>query len=306
MTEHHHEQTPDFIIGHGLGPVGRWFRLFIGAYFLIFLVINPVLLDPMPRAELVGFATEIGLWVIAITAIYFVVFYFLGELLLSKMNPWTGTLVFLGTPTVLGMLGYLPQPVQMAFGLYVSLSLILIFVIRYGGCEVVALPTLILGQRFTMYCPYNAVDAVERAVTPGSDGRAHQFVTILSLGIVVLDGGYFFLVEMQNLLGRYGIAVDIDNRWALLLFIPVAQLAWQTWRAFRDGDSRWNAGVRKYGLGALVLGALTLSFAFDQVQGRMFWLAAMAMGAAYVVYEIGKLVVAKVGGRAVTETPAGE
>ncbi len=41
-----------FRIGDGVGLVGRWFRLFIGAYFVVFLVLNPILLHPIPIAQL--------------------------------------------------------------------------------------------------------------------------------------------------------------------------------------------------------------------------------------------------------------
>ena len=58
------------------------------------------------------------------------------------------------------MLGVLPPATQVAMGLYISASLMLTFFMRYGGCEVVVLPSVLLNRRYTMYCPYNAVDAV--------------------------------------------------------------------------------------------------------------------------------------------------
>jgi hypothetical protein len=35
---------------------------------------------------------------------------------------------------------------------------------RYGGCEVVAVPSLLFGKRYVVYCPYNVIDVVEKAV----------------------------------------------------------------------------------------------------------------------------------------------
>ncbi len=67
-----------FQIGDGVGLVGRWFRLLIGAYFLVFLVLNPILLHPIPRADLLAFGGKVGLSLAAIVAIYFVVFYAIG------------------------------------------------------------------------------------------------------------------------------------------------------------------------------------------------------------------------------------
>ncbi len=49
-------------------------------------------------------------------------------------------------------------------GLYIGVSLIFSFFIRYGGCEVMSIPGLIFGTRYTVYCPLNVVDAVENAV----------------------------------------------------------------------------------------------------------------------------------------------
>jgi hypothetical protein len=48
--------------------------------------------------------------------------------------------------------------------LYVGVSLIFSFFMRYGGCEVMSIPGLVFGSRHTVYCPLNVVDAVEKAV----------------------------------------------------------------------------------------------------------------------------------------------
>ena len=48
---------------------------------------------------------------------------------------------------------------------YIGISLILQWKIRYGGCEVVALPILLSKRRYTTYClPLVALDAVEKVV----------------------------------------------------------------------------------------------------------------------------------------------
>ena len=38
------------------------------------------------------------------------------------------------------------------------------FFMRYGGCEVLSIPGLVFGTRYTVYCPLNAVDVVEKTV----------------------------------------------------------------------------------------------------------------------------------------------
>ena len=116
----------EFVVGYHIGPFGRFARLIFAVYFLVFFVVKPLVLNSQPLDDFLPFALETLGWVAVIAAIYFVSFYYLGETLLSKMNPWTGTVVFLGLPTVIGMAGYMPQPIQIAFGIYVPLSLILI------------------------------------------------------------------------------------------------------------------------------------------------------------------------------------
>ena len=88
---HPHPQTDrsEFIIGYHIGPFGRWARLIFAIYYLVFFVVNPLVLNSQPLNDFLPFAGEIALWVLAIATIYFVAFYFLGELLLAKMNPWT-------------------------------------------------------------------------------------------------------------------------------------------------------------------------------------------------------------------------
>ncbi len=286
MTEHSHQPQFEFSIGHGIGPVGRWFRLFLGIYFLLLGVLNPLVLNPIPREELATAALQVGGYFLLITIVYFVVFYLLGEFVFARMNPWTGTTVFLGFPALLFFMGVFPQFFGMAFGLYASMSLILIFFMRYGGCEVISLPSLILKKRYTMYCPFNAVDAVERGIFPDNNYDKNKIMSIISLGIVVFVGGYFFLFEMQQLLSQFGIAIDIDNKWALLLLIPVLHLGKKTWDAARESGGSLTLPVRRYGLGSFILFLLTAAFFLDNLSGRVIWQTMMVLGALYVVYEI--------------------
>jgi len=242
-----------FIIGRGIGPVGRWVRLFLGIDSLVFLVVNPLYLHPMARHALPAFAASVTGFLLVIAAAYFAVFVLIGESILSKLNPWAGTGIYLGIPGVLALLGVFPQSVQVAFGLYVGVGLVLLFFMRYGGCEVVALPSLILKRRFTVYCPINAIDAIERAVTPDKSWTEHRLLTILSMAIVIFVGGYFILVKWNDLLGQYGIAIHIDNRWSLLLLIPCAQLAALALKHYKAQHSLFAPMVRKYALGAVIL-----------------------------------------------------
>ncbi|HLI17640.1 MAG TPA: DUF6410 domain-containing protein [Rhodanobacteraceae bacterium] len=278
-----------FIIGQGVGSVGRWLRLFLGVYFLIFLVLNPLYLHPLSSHALPVFALTVGGYFLLLVALHFIVFFLISDPILSKLNPWAGTGIFVGIPTVLGLLGVYPQPLQVAFGLYVSGSLVLIFFMRYGGCEVVALPSLLLKRRFTVYCPYNAIDAIERAMTPDKGWARQRLLTIFSLAIVIFVGGYFIVVASNDLLGQYGVVVRIDHRWSLLLLVPCAQLAVYALKHYRAEHDVFAPQVRKYGLGAVILALTIVAFLFEGtgITGDVIWLAAMGLGALVVLFQVG-------------------
>lgn len=264
-----------FRIGNEVGAVGRWYRLFLGGFFLAYSILDPLVLNPMPRAELAEFAGQVGLALGAIVVLYIVVFGAIGEWVLSKVTPWVGTLIFLGVPTLLFLLRVLPGPVRMAWGFYISLSLILTFFLRYGGCEVVSLPSMLLGRRYTMYCPLNAIDAVERAVKLDLAERSRRITTVLSALIVIVVGGYFLLAE-YGLLAMSGINLDIDRRWALLLMIPIAKLLHNAWRARRPAGEGRLVG---YALGGGVLGLAVFVFLLDDFTGMQAWRGVMILGA---------------------------
>ncbi len=275
-----------FIIGRGIGPVGRWVRLFLGIDTLVFLVVNPLFLHPVARHALPAFAASVAGILLVISAVYFAVFALMGESILSKLNPWAGTGIYLGIPTSLALLGVIPQTVQVAFGVYIGVGLILLFFMRYGGCEVVALPSLILKRRFTVYCPLNAIDAIERAVTPEKSWTEHRLLTILSMAIVILDGGYFIVVKWNDLIGQYGIAIHIDRRWSLLLLIPCAQLAALTARHYRAQRSLRAPMVRKYALGAVILLlAVIVSLFPDRGIDNALFMGAMGLGVIFGAFQ---------------------
>lgn len=284
-----------FRIGNDVGAVGRWYRLFLGVFFLGYSLLDPLVLNPMPRGELAGFAGQVGLALGAIVVLYIVVFGAIGEWVLAKVTPWVGTLIFLGVPALLFVLGVLPGPVQMAWGFYISLSLILTFFFRYGGCEVVSLPSMLLGRRYTMYCPLNAIDAVERAVKLDLAERSRRITTVLSAVIVIVVGGYFLLAE-YGLLAMAGIRLDIDKRWALLLLIPIANLLFDAWRSRQPaGEGRSTS----YALGSGVLGLAVFVFLLDDFTAMQAWRGVMILGAFIAAWQLVRQVTRRLRGPAV-------
>jgi len=281
-----------FVIGDGVGIVGRWSRLFFGLNSIIYFVLNPILLNPIPKEDLAGFALERGLALAGVIVLYIVVFHFFGRLLFARLTPWAGTAVFLGLPSLLFVLGIMPGWAGMAFGMYIGVSLILTFFMKYGGCEVVALPSMLLGKRYTMYCPLNAIDVVERAVTPDAYSKSHKFFMITSLGITSLVGGYFFILRGGNAFSRYGYVFELDYRFSWLLIIPFFYATYMVWENFKKEKKLFAPPVRKFGMGAIILFLMLVNFGVPDIQVR-FWNWFMIGGTVYVFIEIGLIMLGK-------------
>ena len=153
-------QSAEFRIGHDMGAVGRWARIVFG-----------VAASAWAANVLVGagLVLEAAFWIAIITVAY-LVGHRLVMPLLDRASPWLGTIVFVGPAIVIPMVGSLPAGLRLGMVTYFSLSLILSAVTRYGGCEVMALPSALFKRWYTVYCPVNVIDAVERRV--GGKGRA--------------------------------------------------------------------------------------------------------------------------------------
>lgn len=273
--------TPSsFTIGRDVGLFGRWFRLIIGVYFALLATAVPLLEEPVPATEALSFLGTLGLYFALILGVYLVAFYFLGEPVLARTNPWVGTIILLGPLAMITAFRIGPQPFRVALGLYYSISSIFNFAMSYGGCEVVAIPSLIFQRRYTVYCPYNAVDAVESALLYRSTGEG--IFAIVSMLIAVGVGGYFLLVETFNMVRDLGVPIDVDNRWAFLLSIPFLFLIRNAWIAYRQSDKQVNAVVRRQLLGAVVLFVLTAIFVAGEDWGP-FWVGAMLLGGLVVL-----------------------
>lgn len=268
----------NFEIGHDVGTFGRWFRLIVGLYFTSLILLDPLVIDPVPAAQALSFLGNVGLYFLLIMAIYLLAFYFLGERLLAKVNPWVGTIVFLGPLLLLTALEVGPIEFRVAIGLYYSLASILNFAMSYGGCEVVALPSLIFRRRYTVYCPYNAVDAVESAMRASATGqRAFGWVSLL---ISLIVGGYYILFDLMDLDDFTGI--NTDPRLALLFLVPIAFLLRSAWLVNQDEAEQIHTPARRLLTGAVVMATLTIIL-FFQLPWEPFWLVAMLLGGFYAL-----------------------
>jgi len=174
MTMSENSTNPEkFTVGLNVGSVGRWSRLVWGVIWL--LLSAWAIFQGSQGASLTLTFYGISLvYFIGITAGYIAVYWILGERVLAKSNPWINTVILVGPALValcwnfiiLPLTGIkLPATLSLAMGVYIGISFLLQWKIRYGGCEVVAIPIIILKRRYTTYCvPLVALDAVEKQI----------------------------------------------------------------------------------------------------------------------------------------------
>lgn len=181
-----------FTIGYDLGTVGAWVRILIGVIAsLAFLIID--------LADVgAGFLAESGAWLLGILGVYTAGYVLMSRRILTRLNPWASTVIFYGPVLVLPYLDALPATFRVALSTYVIVSIVVVVFIRYGGCEVVGIPSLIVRRRHVVYCPWNTVDLVDKAIedSPWSSqlqGRLFAAVAVVVLGVAVVAGA--FLLE---------------------------------------------------------------------------------------------------------------
>jgi Family of unknown function (DUF6410) len=155
-----------FTLGRDAGLFGRWIRLIFGVAIPLYILIGDLWGKSLPPA----FIPEIFLWFGVVLAIYLAAHYFLGERFFARVNPWIATLILVGPVIVAGIFPLGPAPFRVALALYIIISLIFNFAMSYGGCEVLAIPSLIFGRRYVVYCPWNAVDVVDKVIRERKSG----------------------------------------------------------------------------------------------------------------------------------------
>ena len=144
------------------GPIGRSLRLLVAVYLLIIDV--PVLL----RAGWAYNLASLGLMVV-LTLFYMIVHYVVSRYL-PNLNQWLGAVLAV-TPVFL--VWFFGQGGGPLFGqgeggtaaiTFVALSLLIDVVTADSGCEVMAIPGLILGDRTHLACiAFCPIDALEEA-----------------------------------------------------------------------------------------------------------------------------------------------
>ena len=149
-----------FTLGRDAGLFGRWVRLIFGSAIPLYILVRELWGKSTPPA----FYPEIFLWFVVVLAVYLAAHYFLGEQLFARANPWISTLILVGPVILEGVFPLGPAPFRVALALYIIVSLIFNFVMSYGGCEVMAIPSLVFHRRYVVYCPWNVVDVVDKVI----------------------------------------------------------------------------------------------------------------------------------------------
>ncbi len=111
------------------------------------LVASLVRGDPGLISQPFGVLANLSVVVIFYLALTFL----LGQKLLARINPWLGATI-MDLPL---LLLFIPQvPVLLKFGIvmFFGLSLIVAGLVKYGGCEVTVIASLVLGKRYNVAC----------------------------------------------------------------------------------------------------------------------------------------------------------
>ncbi len=94
--------------------------------------------------------------------LYVIIFWALGERVLAHVHPWFRSVIFWVPLAFVPFLDLIPWGWGFGVLIYLSVAWIVGALMSYGGCEVVAMPSLLFRRRYAVYCPLNAIDLVER------------------------------------------------------------------------------------------------------------------------------------------------
>jgi hypothetical protein len=147
-------------VGYDIRVVGKIGRALIGGA----LVLGPMWV--MLTGASWWFKAQIVLSFAAICAVYWVAYRVLGELVLKRTSPWVGMTLLVVAPVVaiVALIPELPVPIWLGLMLYVGVGFLVNVVANYGGCELLALQSLMYKRWYKVYCPINVLDAVEDAI----------------------------------------------------------------------------------------------------------------------------------------------
>lgn len=153
--------TTGFTVGYHLGSIGTWLRIILGVLLPLGYLATQLTAEGITAGQL----AEVVGWFLALFAAYFTAQWLLGERFFARVNPWVSTVILYGPVFVVPYLDSLPLALRLGLSLYIAASVLVAVFIRYGGCEMIGIPSLILRRLYVVYCPWNAVDLADKAIT---------------------------------------------------------------------------------------------------------------------------------------------
>lgn len=133
--------------------IGRTLRLLLGAILVVSLIPGNPGIITQPFGVLAN---------LILVVIFYVAFTFLlGQKLLPRINPWLGA-VIMDLPLLLLFFPQVPNLLKFGIVLFFGLSLIVAGLVKYGGCEVTLIASLILRKRYNVACiVFSPIDWLE-------------------------------------------------------------------------------------------------------------------------------------------------
>ena len=143
-----------FVVGREVGRCGRCTRLVLGLLGLI--LIGTTVAQSGLSASTIG---QMAGGLLLTAALYLILFWQLGERI---AHPWLRTVIFWAPLAFVPFLFLIPWGWGFGVLLYWSVSCLIAALLPHGDCEIVAFPSLLFRRHYTVYCPLNAIDLVER------------------------------------------------------------------------------------------------------------------------------------------------
>ncbi len=137
--------------------IGRVLRLLLGTILVVSLLPGTPGILSQPLGVLAYFVVVL----IAYAALTFLP----GRLILTRINPWLGAAI-MDLPLLLLFFPQVPNLLKFGIVLFFGLSLIIAGLVKYGGCEVTVIASLVLGKRYNVAClVFSPIDWLENKLS---------------------------------------------------------------------------------------------------------------------------------------------
>lgn len=137
--------------------IGRALRFLLGTSLVVSLIPGNPGLVTQPLGVLGNF--------IGVAIFYTALTFLLGQRLLKRINPWLGAAI-MDLPLLLLVFPQVPNLLKFGMVLFFGLSLMVASLVKYGGCEVTVIGSLILGRRYNVACIiFSPIDWLEHKLS---------------------------------------------------------------------------------------------------------------------------------------------